>query len=497
MQNKQRINVSGYRGIWGESLNRKVVILYTRAFVSFLKEKSDNPTILIGRDGRESGLEIREIILSELKKLGVEGIDGDILPTPTVLFSVRKHGYTGAIIITASHNPIEYNGLKFVNDKALFTIKEEVEKINKYYEEEIEKFERNGFNRELVAPGTLSQADVPRREIFQQENIRGDGSNEPRENPSATPLFLHEHADHIIANINVETIRAKKFRVAVDMINASACVMDPYLFECLGVEIVPLNNIPNGKFGHRPEPLRENLIDISKLAKESKTDLGFVHDPDADRLVIVDEQGEVVSEEYSLAFGIENILSKNPGKSIVINLSTSQMDVDIAKKYGSKCFRTKIGEGYVVEGILSYNAIIGGEGNGGVIYPTINTVRDSFTTLSLILELLAERSQTVSECIATLPKYYIKKDKWPVAGINLNELYLKLKSNFTDAIVDEQDGIRFEFPDNSWIHLRPSNTEPIIRLFGEAKTQERIDKLFEEAKSYLPRNSEYANIWGR
>lgn len=299
------------------------------------------------------------------------------------------------------------------------------------------------------------------------------------------PNFTKEHADQILANINVKAIRARKFKIVVDMINASACVMDPYLLEKLGVEFISINNVPNGKFAHKPEPLKENLGDIEKIVKEVKADLGFVHDPDADRLVIVNENGEVISEEYPIALGIENILSKNPGKPIVINLSTSQMSADIAKKYGSECFRSKIGEGYVVEKMLSCNAIIGGEGNGGVIYPTINTVRDSFTGLSLILELLAERKQTVSQCIATLPKYFMKKDKWSIIGKDLNDIYKKLKIHFSNAKLDEQDGLRLDLPDGSWLHLRPSNTEPIIRLFGEAKTEERINTLFEEAKDVL------------
>ena len=302
------------------------------------------------------------------------------------------------------------------------------------------------------------------------------------------PNFTKEHADKILAHINVEAIRARKFRVAVDMINASACMMDPYLFEKLGVELIPLNNIPNGKFTHMPEPKKENLSDIANLVKESKADLGFAHDPDADRLVIINEKGEVISEEYSLAFGVENVLSKNPGRAIVVNLSTSQMNADIAQKYGSKCFRTKIGEPNVVKGIIDNNAIIGGEGNGGVIYPTINTVRDSFTTLSLILELLAERKQTVSQCVATLPKYFIKKDKWSVIGKNLNEIYSKLKSKFRDAKINELDGLYLSFSNGSWIHLRPSNTEPIIRLFGEAKDENSIEALFNEAKLTLNEN---------
>ena len=302
------------------------------------------------------------------------------------------------------------------------------------------------------------------------------------------PNFTKEHAEQILTHVDVEAIRARKFKVAVDMINASACMMDPYLFEKLGVELIPLNNIPNGKFTHMPEPKKENLSDIANLVKESRADLGFAHDPDADRLVIINEKGEVISEEYGLAFGVENVLSKNPGRAIVINLSTSQMNADIAKKYGSECFRTKIGEPNVVKGIIDNNAIIGGEGNGGVIYPTINTVRDSFTTLSLVLELLAERKQTVSQCVATLPKYFIKKDKWSVIGKNLNKIYSKLKSKFRDAKTDEQDGLRLSFSNGSWIHLRPSNTEPIIRLFGEAKDENSIEALFNEVKLTLNEN---------
>lgn len=456
MEIKQRINVSGYRGIWGETLTKEVVILYTRAFVSFLKTKKRNPTILIGRDGRESGPEIREVILNELKNLGVEGIDGDIMPTPTVLFSVRNHGYTGAIIITASHNPIEYNGLKFVNDQALFTINEEVQEINKYYEEEIEKY---------------GKGELPIKSYYQ-------GMNSP------VPNFTEEHANKILENVNIEAIQSKKFKVAVDMINASACVMDPYLFQKLGVEVFALNNVPNGKFGHRPEPLRENLGDIEKLVIEKKVDVGFVHDPDADRLVVVNEKGVVVSEENSIALAIENILSKNKGKPIVLNLSTSQRGADIAKKYGSECFRTKIGEGFVVEGMIKHNAVISGEGNGGIIYPTINTARDSFVGISLILELMAERNKKISELMDELPQYIIKKDKWPI-GKDIHEMYKKLKTMFPDAKTDEQDGVRFDFEDGAWLHLRPSNTEPIIKLFGEAKSQNRIDELFEKAKTVI------------
>ena len=266
------------------------------------------------------------------------------------------------------------------------------------------------------------------------------------------------------------------------MINASACVIDPYLFEQLGAELIPLNNIPDGKFAHRPEPTIENLDDIGRLVKESGADIGFAHDPDADRIVMVDENGKVISEDYTLTFGVENILSKNPSGNVVINLSTSSMVSDVVEKHGGKCFRTKVGESNVLEEIAKQNAIIGGEGTSGVIYPTINTSRDGFVSLALVLELLAERNQTVSECANTFSKYFMKRDKWPIVDRDVKDIILKLKSHFTGAQINELDGIRLDFPDKSWLHLRPSITEPIIRLFGEGTTEERVETLFKEAK---------------
>jgi phosphomannomutase len=488
MQNNKepKLTISGYRGVWGESLSPIIVSNYTKAFIKFVQENiSENPTILICRDGRESGPEIKQIIIKIFKKLAIRFIDGDILPTPTALFSVKNNEYSGAIIITASHNPIEYNGLKFVTNKALFTNEEEVEKIKENYkiiqkQESCQDIPSESTDIFLLKNSSCSRRRAPKSFIknilsrFFKKNI-------------LSSFFIREislpkkHAEQIIQNINVNAIKSRGFKVAVDMINASACVLDPYLFERLGVELVPLNNIPNGKFAHKPEPLRENLIDIGKLVIKEKCDLGFAHDPDADRLVIINEKGVVISEEYTLAFGTEAILSKNKNNKVVINLSTSQMNKDIAEKYGGECIWTKVGEANVVAGIIKNNAIIGGEGGGGIIYPTINMARDSFVSLALILELLAERKQTVSECILTLPKYEMRKDKMPIIG-DLKENYSKMKNHFKDARINELDGLRIDFTDSSWIHLRPSNTEPIIRLIGEAKTKERIESLFEEVK---------------
>lgn len=447
---KPKLTVSGYRGIWGETLTEEIVSNYSQAFAKFIKENTgkERPTILIGRDGRETGPIIKNIIIEKFMNLGIQIIDGDILSTPTVLFSVRKHKYDGAIIITASHNPIEYNGLKFVNEKALFTTGQEVERINKYAEEK--------NYPSIISQGTLIQNhDLP-----------------------------HEHIDEILNHINVELIKSKRYKVCADMINASAGVMDSYLFEKLGIEFTPINGIPNGKFAHRPEPLRENLEETMRISREIKADVGFVHDPDADRLVLIDEKGEIVLEEYTIALAIRNILSKNKGGTAVINLSTSQMSIDITEKYNGKCILTAVGEPNVVEGIIKNNAIIGGEGNGGVIYPKINLVRDGFVGICLILELLAETNKKLTELIDELPKYYIKKDKWPVEG-SLEEMIVKLKNSFKEAKTIEIDGIRLDFSDKTWLHLHPSNTEPIIRLFGEATTKEKIENLFNKAKKAI------------
>lgn len=448
---KPTFTVSGYRGVWGDTMNTEIASLYARAFIKFLKHDQENirPKILIGRDGRESGPEIKEAIIKELIKYGVDFVDGEILPTPTVMFSVRKHGYDGAIIITASHNPIEYNGLKFVNNKAFFLEQHEAEKINKYITED-----------DMLADKTPGTCINDVMEI---------------------PNFTKEHGDKIVESVDKFLIRDKAFRVAVDMINASACEVDPYLFGELGVELVPINNIPNGKFAHKPEPNTENLKDVSEFVKNSNVDLGFVHDPDADRLVVIDEHGEVVFEEYTLALCVENILSKNPNQKIAINLSTSRMSLDIAQKYDSVGYMAPVGEPNVVKEIIKNNAIIGGEGNGGVIYPTVNLARDSFVGVALILELLAMRDQKVSEVIATLPKHFMKKGKYPMTEA-LDKKINRLKEHFSDAKSIETDGVRLDFPDKAWLHLHPSNTEPIFRLYGEASTSERIEELFAQAE---------------
>jgi phosphomannomutase len=409
--------------------------------------------VLIGRDGRESGPTIRDAIIPALENIGINVIDGDVLPTPTVLLAVRENKYDGAIIITASHNPIEYNGLKFVTASGFFTDENQVEKIKKYFD---------SSEQESSTPISITSND--------ENNISSE--------------LIKMHSDKILSHIDVEIIKSKKFRVAVDMTNGAASVMDPYLFEQLGIELIAVNNVADGKFTHKPEPLKQNLGEIEKLVRDTGADIGFAQDPDADRLVVINENGEMISEEYTIALAVEAVLSigDHNGDTVVVNMSTSQMNSDIAEKYGAKCIRSKVGEANVVGEMIKNNSIIGGEGGGGAIYPTMNFARDSFSTLALILELLAKRNQKVSDLVETLPKYFMKKDKVDVSG-SLPEMYSKLKTHFSKAEINELDGLRLDFADRSWIHLRPSNTEPIVRLYGEASTQEKIEALFNEAKA--------------
>ncbi len=294
------------------------------------------------------------------------------------------------------------------------------------------------------------------------------------------PNYIKEHIDEILKHMDVEAIKARHFKVGVDMINASACVVDPYLFKMLGVEYVSINNIPDGKFGHKPEPLKENLSELAKLVMRENCDVGFAHDPDADRLVIVNEKGEVISEEYTLAFGVEAVTKNNPRRNVVINMSTSQVVADLAKNNGCETIRTKVGEANVMEGIIKNNAVVGGEGSGGVIYPPVTMCRDGFVSLAFVLDTLARRNMTVSACVDEFPKYFIKKEKMNFDGNTetLKGMYEKLKNHFTDAMANELDGLRLDFPSGAWIHLRPSNTEPIVRLIGEAKNEEEIEKVF-------------------
>jgi len=444
------LNVSGYRGVWGTDLNEQIAYEFGIAFAQFIKNNGGKK-ILVGRDARKTGGAIFGALQSSFQNEGLEIEYAGIIPTPSMLFLIKKLGFDGGVMITASHNPPEYNGLKFINSSGLFATQKEIEEITK--------------NKENLLHQVSPMSDI-------RETIETDNSK-----------FRKLHIDEILKNIDVELIKNKKFKVALDPINSAGSIITQELLKELDCEVYAINTEQNGEFAHEPEPLPKNLGQIGKAVLDSKPNVGFAQDPDADRLVIVNEKGEVLNEEYTLALSVKSVLSKNPG-DIVINMSTSRINEDIAKQYGGKTYHSKVGEANVVAMIQATNSIMGGEGGGGVIYPKINTARDSLVGIALTLELMANENKSISEIADNLPKYIMKKDKITFSS-DLPTLYNKLKITFQDASLDTLDGVRFDWSDSSWIHIRPSNTEPIVRIIGEAKDENRINTLFDQVRLTL------------
>ena len=445
MQNNQpKLTVSGYRGVWGKDLTPQIAYEFTSAFAKIIKGQNGKK-VLIGMDARKSGPEIFLAVKTAFQKEGLQVDNAGIIPTPSVLLLIRKMGYDGGLVITASHNPKEYNGLKFVLKTGLFAGPEIIEKIN--------------INKENSTDLYISSG-----EKYDVENNKE---------------FRKLHIDEILKNIPVSLIKNKRFKVSLDTINSAGSIIVPEFLKELGCEINLINGDQSGEFAHEPEPLVKNLEQLSEAVKKNGSDIGFAVDPDTDRLVLIDEKGKILSEEYTLALAIKNVLQKEPS-DIAVNMSTSRMSEDIAENFGKKVIRTKVGELNVVNKMFEINSSISGEGNGGVIYPKINATRDSMVGMALVLELLAKENKVMSQIIEEIPKYIMGKEKYFFNG-DLGLLYKKMKEKFSDALfVNELDGIRFDWKD-SWIHVRPSNTEPKTWIIAEAKDEKIIEKLFEEA----------------
>ena len=444
MSTQAKFSISGLRGVWGDTLNEELSKSHIEAYAVYLQKKGTKK-VLIGRDSRKSGPIIKDIAVEVLTRAGFEVVDAGIIPTPTLVFLIRTTPFDGAIMITASHNPPEYNGIKFFNKKAFYINEEELTEIKSYV-------------------GT------------QPDELEGGIAEEDHN------LDI-KHREHVITNIDADSIRAKKFKVVIDTINGAGYKLGPTLLEELGCHVTVINPTPDGDFAHMPEPLAVNLTGLGDKVKEIGADIGFAQDPDADRLVLCDEKGNIILEEYTLALAIKSVLKKTPG-DIVTNLSTSNTSEDLAKEVGFTNYRTKVGEGNVVEGILAHNAVIGGEGSGGVIYPKINLCRDSLTGMALILELLSQDDKKISEIVASLPRYEFIKTKMPFDG-DVKAVISKIVEEFKEGKADLEDGVRIDFPDSSWVQLRSSNTEPIIRVWAEARTKERAEELIDRANKNI------------
>lgn len=443
-------SISGIRGTIGgtqkDSLNPLDIVKFTTAYGNWVKNNCDKkPKVVVGRDARISGKMVDLLVNGTLIALGIDVINLGLATTPTTEIAVMEENADGGIILTASHNPKNWNALKLLNNKGEF--------LSKKAGEEIFNTAKNIENIEFADVDDLGE-------------IINDSE------------YIYKHIDLIKALplVDVEAIKNANFKVAVDCINSVGAVSIPQLLKSLGIkEIIELNNIPNGEFAHNPEPLPENLTEISEVIKEQKANVGFVVDPDVDRLAIVNEDGTMFGEEYTLVAISDYILSNKKGNT-VSNLSSSRALADVTKEAGGEYYAAAVGELNVVEKMKAVNAVIGGEGNGGVIYPELHYGRDALVGIALFLTHLAKSKLKTSELRAKYPEYQIIKHKKNIEGLNVDEILLNLEKEFAEYKPSTIDGVKIDFPEG-WVHLRKSNTEPIIRIYAESKSKAKAEKL--------------------
>lgn len=444
------VSVSGIRGIVGDGLDPHTLVKYTSAYAEFIGKGK----VVLGSDGRITGTMVKNIVAGTLLAKGLDVIDIGICPTPTVLYNVNKLNCQGGIQISASHNPNEWNALKLLNSKGEFMTPDE----NKLMLNLIENAQ-SYTNWENVGKYSVS--------------------NEGLDNHFKDVLSMQ--------HINIAEIRKRKFRVLLDCVNGAGSYIMPRLLEELGCTVIPINCEKTGVFPRLPEPLPENLVDTIRAVRENNVDIGIVVDPDVDRLVLITETGEPFSEENTITQAVRFVLGKNPG-NIVVNLSTTRAVEDVAKSFRCEVFRSPVGEANVVVKMKEVDAVIGGEGSGGVIYPALHYGRDALVGAVITLQHLLEFGGKMSELKQALPQYYIAKSKINVSGIDPNEVLEKLKAVYKSGIINTDDGLRIDFPDH-WVHFRKSNTEPIIRCIAEAATielaEEYISKYFAEVQKLV------------
>ena len=443
-------SISGIRGTIGgkagDGLSPIDIVKFTAAYATLIQSKKPVPkTIIVGRDARISGPMVLDLVKGTLMGMGFDVKDIGLATTPTTELAVSMEKAAGGIILTASHNPKQWNALKLLNEKGEFLNAAEGNEIL-----EIAKTESFVF------------ADVDQLGKVTEDNT-----------------YLQKHIDHVLGLklVDVDAIRAAGFTVAIDAVNSVGGLALPPLLKALGVEkILELNTDPTGNFAHNPEPLPEHLTDIASLVKEAKADVGFVVDPDVDRLAIIMENGEMFGEEYTLVSVADYVLQHTPGNT-VSNMSSTRALRDVTEKYGKTYTASAVGEVNVVEKMKDTQAVIGGEGNGGIIYPESHYGRDALVGIALFLTQLAKSGKKVSELRAQYPSYYMAKKRLDLSpDTDVDALLNALKNKYRDYPISEIDGVKIDFPDR-WIHLRKSNTEPIIRIYTEAPTKEEAEKL--------------------
>ena len=443
-------SISGIRGTIGGNVGDNLTpidaVKFASAYGSWVKSQveKDEYRVVVGRDARISGEMMQQLVMNTLVGLGIHVIDLGLSTTPTVEMAVPMEHADGGIILTASHNPKQWNALKLLNEKGEFLNGEEGAKI-----------------LEIAESNTIEFADV-------------DDLGEITVNDA----YIDLHIDEILDSkwVDVEAVKAANFKVVVDAVNSTGGIAIPRLLEAMGVEVVKLYCEPNGQFPHNPEPLKEHLGDICKLVVEENADFGIVVDPDVDRLAFIDEKGNMFGEEYTLVAVADYILGKEKGNT-VSNLSSSRALRDVTEKHGGTYQASAVGEVNVVTLMKETQAIIGGEGNGGIIFPEFHYGRDSLVGAALFLTHLAEKKITVSQLREEYPAYFMSKNKIQLTPeLDVDAILVEMEKKYVNEEVSTVDGVKIDFP-NNWVHLRKSNTEPIIRIYTEAKSQQEADDL--------------------
>ncbi len=441
-EDKLIAGVSGLRGIWGQSLHPVAIMRYVVAAMSELNEGA----ILVGRDSRPSGVVLARLVEGTASALGRRVCIAGIVATPTVGVLVTSRQLSGAIQITASHNPAPYNGIKLFDHRGQVVSPEVGMRIGQRF----------------------SNLDLEQSRWADHRHV---GSAQTIEDP------LEEHLRRILATVDVDRIRESRFRVLLDSNHGAGSPLGKRLLEALGCEVECVGSNPDGEFEHAPEPIEENLRNVGQHVVRTEAQVGFCQDPDADRLALLDENGTYVGEEYTLALCVKRCLELQPGP-VVINCATSRMTADLCHRVGVPCIRAPVGEAHVVKAMQQVGAVYGGEGNGGPIDPRVVFVRDSFVGMAQILDLMARTQQRLSDLVRTLPAYSIVKRKWEfVSQQQLERALDRLARQWADAdSIDRQDGTRWDWSDR-WVLVRASNTEPLVRVIAEAMTAQEAERL--------------------
>ncbi|WP_428387617.1 phosphoglucosamine mutase [Mucisphaera sp.] len=443
------LGVSGLRGIVGESLTPAVAYRYGLAVGQIIRETGKIDQLLIGRDSRPSGPELAASVAAGLAEAGVRAVDLGICSTPAVGIAAKKLNSFG-IVLTASHNPTPWNGIKLIKPDGSAPRADEAQKV-------VDRFKQLA---DIAPPSSPERTQI---------------------DPSDFDASA-EHAQAAALLIDVQAVQARPFKVVVDSVCGAGGAEARALLEALGVQLIHLHDEPTGAFPHEPEPLEQNLTELAEAVRKHGADAGFAQDPDADRLAIIDNTGRYIGEECTLALAARHRLQK--GDVAVANLSTSRMIDDLAANVGADVVRSAVGEANVAAVMQQKHAVLGGEGNGGVIDPRLSHIRDSLVAMVLVLEHMAETDQTLAELRDSLPVYVMSKNKVPRPDRPFEQITEALMQKLSDARVDQTDGVRFDYA-NKWLHVRTSNTEPILRFIAEAPTLNEAEALASEAAEAL------------